>query len=231
MVAREWRLVGRQFGRIATVSQLFSVLLFPQLFSTLHCAFRSAQNLPLSLTSPTPPADHRVALILSSLSASTTPLSRAFCNTDELFVIIADERSGNGGGRAGRWKKHPLLSFSLSLSDARRAASVVTGEQPRCPTWIDFFSPSGSSAVVLFMPAPLLPPDRRRLPKRSRFSPDARRRAPPIAVSRGIYLTPLARSRNFFALTFNREESTIAEAFWLYLCLPRTVPSKGCLFS
>lgn len=41
-VARRWRLVGRQFGRIAAVSQLFSVLLFPQLFSTLHCAFRSA---------------------------------------------------------------------------------------------------------------------------------------------------------------------------------------------
>lgn len=156
--ARRWRLVGRQFGRIAAVSRLFSVLLFPQLFSTLRCAFRTLSPSRVRRPGPFP----------SSLQGRAP--------YGELFVITAflpNERSGNGldhDGHVVGQKKHPPpppLSISLSLSFGRieyRSGSheqVVALVRLRSP----FFSPRGlASTVVLFMPAPLLPPDRRRLP-------------------------------------------------------------------
>lgn len=103
-VARRWRLVGRQFGRIAAVSQLFSVLLFPQLFSTLHCAFRSAPAdvLPVHQPLDHPPFASRPCP-LDTRRAST--IRRTF----RYYRFSADERSGNDG-RADHRKKHPSLS-------------------------------------------------------------------------------------------------------------------------
>lgn len=80
-VARRWRLVGRQFGRIAAVSQLFSVLLFPQLFSTLHCALRSAPADALPVRRP-PDCSHSPFVHTPSMR-KPPPLY------GELFVIIA----------------------------------------------------------------------------------------------------------------------------------------------
>lgn len=106
MAACEWRLVGRQFGRIAAVSQLFSVLLFPQLFSTLHCASRSvpADALPVYRLSDrfrSPPCVHG--------HPSTRKRAFAIRRTFRYYRFSVDERSGNDG-RADHRKKHPSIS-------------------------------------------------------------------------------------------------------------------------
>lgn len=103
-VARRWRLVGRQFGRIAAVSQLFSVLLFPQLFSTLHCAFRSNPRWRLAgppsvRPLPFPPRPW-------PLNAKASHRLR---RTFRYYRFSAGERSGNDG-RTDHRKKHPSLS-------------------------------------------------------------------------------------------------------------------------
>jgi len=121
------RSVGRQFGRIAAVSQLFSVLLFPQLFSTLHCAFRTR---PL-VRAGEPDRSHPPL-------TSTPPRCEGELRTatyGELFVIIAfanertNERSGNGVGSAGRKNPSPPLSVSFSLSLSSSASSAGSSHE------------------------------------------------------------------------------------------------------
>lgn len=94
----------------------------------------------------------------------------------ELFVIIAfppNERKDNGvdRGHVVGEKKHSL-SFSLFFPlffgriEYRRGGSH--GRVAALVRLRSTFFPSAASTAVLFMPAPLLPPDRRRLPKRER---------------------------------------------------------------
>lgn len=153
-VARRWRLVGRQFGRIAAVSQLFSVLLFPQLFSTLHCALRSApaDALPVHRS---PDCSHSPFI--------HTPSMRKPPLYGKLFVIIAFPPTNEAATTAEQ-----ITGKSILLFPPRTYRVVVTGRSSHAVRLRSTFFLSGSLAAVLFMPAPLLPPDRRRLPKRSR---------------------------------------------------------------
>lgn len=103
-VAWQWRLVGRQFGRIAAVSQLFSVLLFPQLFSTLHCAFRSSPRWRFA----GPPTAPVLSSSVPPRRESEPPLH------GELFVIIAFPPANEAATTAEQITGKSILLVPLS---------------------------------------------------------------------------------------------------------------------
>jgi len=120
------------------------------------------------------------SLFMLPLHPSTRKRASTIRRTFRYYRFSADERSGNDG-RADHRKKHPALSSSNVLQ------VVATGKSSYAVRLRSTFFLSRSLAAVLFMPAPLLPPDRRRLPKRS-----CTFRRETIVVSYSIYLTSLA---------------------------------------
>lgn len=141
------------------------------------CAFRSA--------SPTPRRPRGPARSPRLLPRSARPRSSAEESErrlyGELFVIIAFPPTGTAATATEQVAGKSILHSgvpSSRVSSYGRVAATVRLRSTFFPTT------SGSSATVLFMPAPLLRPDRP-----FAETPDARRYAPIARLWHGIHLT------------------------------------------
>jgi len=119
-------------------SQLFSVLLFPQLFSTLYCAFRSA--FPPTPCRSTNSCSLFVSSSVSPWNESEPPLY------GELFVIIAFPPTNEAATTAEQITGKSILFFFPERT------VVVTGRSNHAQVQLrSTFFPSGSLTAVLFI--------------------------------------------------------------------------------
>lgn len=160
MAVREWRGGGASLGGSLEELQQFRNC-FP-FFCSLNCFPRSTV-LSEAASPPTPcrSADRRTALIPPS---SIPPRCESLRYTANFSLLSLFRRRTKRQRRPSRSPE----KASFSLSPPRTYRVVVTGRSSHAVRLRSTFFLSGSLAAVLFMPAPLLPPDRRRLPKRSR---------------------------------------------------------------
>lgn len=182
MAAREWRLVGRQFGRIAAVSQLFSVLLFPQLFSTLHCASRSASRRRLTgLPTAAPDRYRSPPLRLCLLIRHEAKASLRYTANFSLLSLFRRRT------KRQRWPKQ-ITGKSILLFPLHTYRVVVTGRSSHA-VWLrsTFFPFRIFGCCIIYAGAVITAWSSAFVETFTRS--DARRR--PIVVSR-IYLTSLA---------------------------------------
>lgn len=173
MAVREWR----QFGRIAAVSQLFSVLLFPLLFSTLRCAFRSDSLLC------------RIALLVAPWTSTPhrrrarASIASTIRQTFRYYRFSVRERKRPSRREAGKSILLFLGSVPNSVSSYGRVTALAVLFRS---TFFRIFD-----CCIIYAGAVITAPDRRRLPKRSHVpSRDDAVLDPSLSYS--IYLTSLA---------------------------------------